>query len=92
MSDIREAAIATIPASAARGPRFYLHTPVRIPEAHHSRQRALPTGNYDQVNLALAPRWEVREKSERSQLLAKVQLRLQRSRAMHDGRVGGGKY
>ena len=54
MPDIREAAIASIPASAGRKPRFDLHTPARIPEAHHFRQRALPTGNYDQVNLALA--------------------------------------
>jgi hypothetical protein len=61
MPDIREATIASIPASAGREPRFHLHTPARIPEAHHSRQRALPTGNYDQVNLASAPRWEVRD-------------------------------
>ena len=91
MPDIREAAIASIPASAGRKPRFDLHTPARIPEAHHFRQRALPTGNYDQVNLALALRWEVREKSERSHSLVKGPLRLQRSRGMHDGRVGGGK-
>jgi hypothetical protein len=91
MPDIREAAIASIPASAGREPRFDLHTPVTIPGAHHARQRALPTGNYDQVNLALASRWEVREKSERSHSLATGPLRLQRSRGMHDGRGGGGK-